>query len=605
MPRTYVILHLLIVLLFGINTQHAFSQAPDSVASAYTRGLRTDHWRLDIYKALCPAKGLDISFSERLTSARLVTINGDKWKDKVKGLLRIEKTFNPNFLIYTTASHFRYLDRQSGRGRDIKAYDAVLGLRWQNSLGTLPVAVGIKEDRRHSITDTGPMIRGGINLSQLKINDYIHRFRTYGNVDWLNRRNNSTLDVAYQVHRQFSGNATDTLTAGMLQQRRDYYLDSAGLIESRKGLNYQIQNRLTYPVGRTGKLRIRTGIAWRELAIHHVDKDDRSLQRKRNDYDTDLFIQHVISTQGFYSSFSIGITGNEERYKLGQTRSFSGRILATPDNRTKRTFAKIKIGYLWNHADSLDFSARIENTQYDTPDKANVDDHDELRWHTEIHFFHALSPWLKTHVRLSAHGNHLIYLSGQRSADNHWMRILRLQPSIIWTPNKRLRCIQRVNIMANYIDYDFEEMFPNLRSYLYRQLTIVDSVRYRLCNNINMVATYRLDLDENGKLHWSKWQEQRLLSRTAHAVALNFEYRPSPYWILAPGLFWYRRLGYQYTQGSEKLSSDFQHWGPSALLTYKESGLICSIYVQWNRTKLINSPSQNVTRVRLRCSWML
>ena len=46
-----------------------------------------------------------------------------------------------------------------------------------------------------------------------------------------------------------------------------------------------------------------------------------------------------------------------------------------------------------------------------------------------------------------------------------------------WAPSDRFEWTQHAQVMANYVDYDFESQMPSLRSYLYRRLVVSDSVR--------------------------------------------------------------------------------------------------------------------------------
>lgn|GEM_PF-3266006 len=592
-------------LLFTAMTVPAVAQTQDSLWTSYRRGLQTDHWTAGIHKRWTPARNTTLAFSEVLISDRLATsTEGDKWRDQINGSLNLEYWMHPRLKLLAECRQFRYNDRLSGLERDIQTHSAAVGVDWRSKIGRLPFKVGIVEDRRSRQIDSGPRVETGLEIPDLRLGQYRNTLYSRANADWLNRRQNHTLDVTYLAHRQFEGGTEDSLWVQVLNQRRDYYFDTAGLIESRHSEGYLLENRLHYDLGTNQQFSLRSGLQWKQLSIHHADEDQRQLQRRRDDFKSELHMS--ISTRGdsYHAVASMGFTTRQEQYELGVTQSLFGRSLATPDNQGRRNYAALHLGWRLRYSDSLHVVARIQKLQYDTPDEANVDDRDELRWRVEAQWIHAFSPWLESTLKLSANGDHIVYLSGQRSADNQWMRNLRLEPSLRWTPSPRWTWHQTARIMANYVDYDFESLLPNVRSYTYRRLAISDTVQYRVSGDIRLTVQYQMERDETGKLDWNRWQEQRMISRIAHDLNLGFAWHPSPYWRIAPGYHYYRRRGRQHGFDS-KISSDFIHWGPTLHIQYRERGLLWTLRVQMNRTKVLSRHIQRAARVQLKCRWAI
>ena len=328
-----------------------------------------------------------------MVSDRLATVQeGDKWKDQIHGALWVGREIGPGLEIVAKGTQFRFRDQQAGTDREIRTHAATLGLDWRTHRFRLPLDAGIKEDRQGGRTDTGPMLATGLEIPEALTGEWRHQLLARANADWLDRRQNRTLDASYLVHRRFGGATEDSLLAQLLRQRRDYYLDASGLVESRDEQSVQVENRLVYELGRRSFLWMRTGMAWRRLAIHHVTDDENRLQRRRDDFSAQLdlkarFPRPSVDGPGGFRPLRPGRKLRAGRF----TDPAVGRTLATPDNQSQQSHLSALVGWR-SGRDSLKVRARVERLRYDTPDQANVDDRDELRWRAEAAWIRGVFP---------------------------------------------------------------------------------------------------------------------------------------------------------------------------------------------------------------------
>ena len=66
----------------------------------------------------------------------------------------------------------------------------------------------------------------------------------------------------------------------------------------------------------------------------------------------------------------------------------------------------------------------------------------------------------------------------------------------------------------------------------------------------NGLAFYRLELDENGKLMWEEWLEQKLTERESHTLNIMMNHILGDIRMM-PGYTFYMRNGYRYTMSPE------------------------------------------------------
>jgi hypothetical protein len=259
------------------------------------------------------------------------------------------------------------------------------------------------------------------------------------------------------------------------------------------------------------------------------------------------------------------------------------------------------------------FFSSLQKLQYDTPDLANTDDRDELRFSADIQERHAFSETFEIRTGLAVNYLHQVYIYGEKSGDNNKIRILRFHPEIRWTPSRSFRLSQAAEVLANYVEYDYESLFPGVRSFLYRKFRLEDSVWVSLTPKILLFAHGRIELDENGKLLWSRWLQQRLVDSRSFSWTLSLDYRPFAGLHLMPGFAVYQRKGYRYPETvlpgagnpGKELNLNFRNQGPVLKIAYLDERLLFALTASTTQTRTLNAPKQVLTRIDLNMSWRL
>jgi hypothetical protein len=569
-------------------------------------------------------RGIRLRAAETVSSSRLeIRPSENKWKDQHQMVLRMEKELHPLWLGSLIATDQLFSDNQaflegtSASMSNIRIHSLEAELRFRKAFMAMPAGFGPKQDHRFGRTDNGLRYWAGLDVPAVDFAGYELSVDGNAQTDDLGRRRNEDLGLHAGVRRVFEEGVADSLQARWNRQRRDYYMSAEGDIESRSEQGREIANALTYRLSRALGLRVVGSLSARDLAIHSIVSSRRDKQRERRDFHAAGSAAMWFRSATFSAGLLVSQTGEEQNYWIAENRRLSPYFGASytnaPDNRSRLTTLSLRTAWRFTASDSLLLFSSLQRLRYDTPDLENVDDRDELRFWMDIQERHSFTDRLELRVGLSAHLFHQVYISGRKSADNNTVRILRFTPSLRWSLSERVRFSQSAEVLANYVEYDFEAMFPGIRSFLYRKFRIEDSVWVSLTPGIGLLLYGRFELDENGKFLWDRWLEQRLVDRKSHNVSVQLDIRPMAGMHLMPGYTVYSRKGYGYTESplpgikgpGKDLNLLFLNRGPTLKLAYTGDRLVAALTAGTTWTKTLQVSRQQLTRLDLTLSWRL
>ena len=607
--KFFLVLGILLIFL----PQKVIPNAQDSLYTGYNRGLNTDSWKGGfVYQKLFSTHSR-LHVYEAFSSSRLrVSPSEDKWKDQQNLLLNFSRLLTSRFSMNLFGSSLLFSDKQSGYRNDIRTHLLGIGMSYNGKNFQIPVFIGSKDDRRFGQTDQGLNYRVGMYAPHFRFGEYKNQFGAGCDGDEFRRRKNSSLSVSYLISRQFYAETSDTLMLSLNHHRRDYYVSESGIIESREEKEQRADNTLTYRIGSGFLCHLSGGISSRSLKISLMNGPEKGRKRERNDFNTLGAVRLFLRTPSFRGNMALSYTGTEQKYKLADVSSVSpyssSSLLSTPDNRSAYTTLSIKTGWKFLATDSLSFACSLQRYWYDTPDPANFDDRDELRYWLDFREIHTFSPNLMLHLSLHLNVLHFVYIYGEKSANNNWTRILRFSSAVSWRPSPRWKISQSAEVLANYVDYDFESYFTSVRSFLYRKFRFEDSTRVDLSPKMSLRFFYRLELDENGKFIWDRWLEQKLIDRHSHTLTLSMDYRPWRTFAISPGYTFYSRRGYRYDANTlatkeRELTLDFRSYGPYIQIYYHSDRLRFILTGSTISTKNINIERQVITRIEMGMNW--
>ncbi len=451
----------------------------------------------------------------------------EKWRDDTQFQILYKQPLWRAFdQIYLGESNV-FIDKQTGYANSATTHLLAWGIQ-TTLLGKLQFKsrFGEKWDKRQGQQDRGFYHQASLRLNPTLWQGYLNRFQLNWRGNKLGRRRNYDFLMTYKIAKEFYPGTLDSLMFQMNNNRRDYYISTNGDLESRREQNRRLLNRLVYPVSRHLQLRQFSDFYTRTTFISQILNAGTGGQRNREDTGMHTESELFFRKNRLRTSLGLIYTVQSETYTFSKSiraNPFSG-LLGMPDNKSSLFEIRSNFSFAPGSRDRLVFQNSVSRLRYDTPDTLNFDDRDELRtihllqW---THFFES-GPEFKMggNVRL----RHLVYIYSERSAENNWNRIFNLYSSLKINKSPRFEFKQRAEILANYTDYDFEYQLQQVKSYVFRELAITDSLRWNVFGKTNLMGFYRLEMEENGRLFWDTFAEQPLISRHNHYFSLQVDF---------------------------------------------------------------------------------
>ncbi len=183
----------------------------------------------------------------------------------------------------------------------------------------------------------------------------------------------------------------------------------------------------------------------------------------------------------------------------------------------QRTRLGLHLTYFPSETDSLVLESVAFRYRYDTPDKDDHNDRDELRYKFTVHGGWKIKPEYGIRARLEADLRHFVYLFSHRSSENRWSRLFSLSIEIPWSLGQ-FENTSRFAIMSNYSVYDFVPSKEEL-SRVYRSFTATDTLKILISDQLMLEVDFVCKLDDHGRLHWSKWVED--VSENGYGYSLS------------------------------------------------------------------------------------
>jgi hypothetical protein len=224
----------------------------------------------------------------------------------------------------------------------------------------------------------------------------------------------------------------------------------------------------------------------------------------------------------------------------------------------------------------------VRKRQYDTSDTANYDDRDRLRYEFDLHYGREITYYFRVHSRAQVTLEHLVYIFGQKSDQNHWSRIFRLEPGVSFEPHPKVHNSVRFELVANSTDYDFELDPAYIKSTIYRRYTAGDSLSWQVSRGWMLALKYFIDLEDGGRFLWDEWVQQISEEYRTHHLAVLLIRQTQVGIRFDAGLSLYDRKGWEYASepSGGTVKSPFLYlsrWGPLLHFSYPSAS---GVYIE-------------------------
>lgn len=474
---------------------------------------------------------------------KLISLD-DKWKDNNR--------FNAQYFLPVTETFSAILSARSNYLSDLQSgflnniYENTLLLQTPANIFQAVLVtpmVGYKWDKRVRSTDNGLQYGINVNIIEKSIGEYNTEGQVHFMRENLDLRRNNNYDFNVSLNRTFYKNTADTLQITRSNQRRDYYISLSGNIETRKENLQGFSNILRYDVFDQANVRILTELSSGEVDISSTDDNNTLIRRTRKD--NSFLIDIALETRlGSHNGrIYLTLANKEQRHasSVSGGKVFGSLPFDNPDNDSKRISLGLTAGGTVFRSHSYSIQGVLDKFQYDTPSENNNDDLDDFRFWFQGKYSIKINPRLSVSLISLASLDHQVYIFSQRSADNNWNRIFKAGGLVEYRSPSGFQIKSDFNVLANYIDYDFDDTFVQIRSFVFRRFKMKQFVSIPVTRKGRFETRLELNLEENGLLRWDEFVQNILSDRTILSGSLSYYYRVTPALEVTPGFSFYSR----------------------------------------------------------------
>lgn len=424
-----------------------------------------------------------------------------------------------------------------------------------DTLLVLTSIIGQQWERREGFDDKGLSASLSAQLSGFEYRGYRNDLDIFYEQEELGARLNRDLRFGYGLDKEFSDHSADRLEIYYHQKKYDYHIGGTKSIGTRTDTDQSLRNQLRYDPYEGWMLYLDTEL----IGSSHEDRTTTA-STLREEVNT----SNALTLHGEYAD----VTG-WTRLKV----DWGAQEDATGLKRDRGTSLEANISWSPTHSDSVSLLTAVRKRQYDTSDTANYDDRDRLRYELDLHYGHLFSSYFHFSTRAQTTLEHLVYIFGQKSDQNHWNRIFKLKPELSFEPHPQWRNIAGFELVTNMTDYDFELDPSFIKSTIYRRYTASDRIFWEISRGWFLNLEYTLDLEDNGRFLWDEWIEQISEEYRTHKATFIVVRQTQTGIRLNIGVSAYERKGWEFLLDPEygTVKSPFFYltrWGPLLHLSY-------------------------------------
>ncbi len=427
--------------------------------------------------------GLGIQLEDRFTSNLLIPgFLQRNWRD--------ENKFN-SYIFYKNSQNYYgiYLNSWS-----LIDKQTVLVSRYHNHAAGLKTVLqiadfvkvrpyaGYQYSRNRTYIDWGYDLGVDGKFDRINLGDYRTDLYLSTEYDLFPERENSANQINISINKRFSNIAEDSLYVNYLKSRQQYYSTTFGTIVDVNLETKNLRNILNYNISSRSVFQVNTILSDRKISDNTpANPNIRKVFRFENHfgyrYFSPAFLFHIGLNTYLETLDNIDIRTDSEAMQTGITTDFS---------------------FLFNQQDRLDIQLNFVKFQYDTPDmERNHDDRDEIRFVGWARYLHYLSPILSLEFAGYVNLFHKSYIFRQQSANNNWNRIYRIESSVHYHYGE-YRNTLRTQVLANYTAYDFDHLFDQTRSFIFRTYSISDSLVIPIVTRVYGGVYVEFELGDGG-----------------------------------------------------------------------------------------------------------
>jgi hypothetical protein len=241
-------------------------------------------------------------------------------------------------------------------------------------------------------------------------------------------------------------------------------------------------------------------------------------------------------------------------FSLEQGQHDFGRDINDEDVEEIFLGARVSTGL--SPRDSLEISGQVARSSFDPPHPDNFNQRDSFTSALKLTHRRRFSQALHLTTEAVVNLTHLVYLRSQRSANNNWTRNYGLYPTVRIRPWDFLTIDQSFGIAANYTEYDFDDLFTDIRSNIFRQARAASDICCRPGRELELTFNYTYRVEDFGRLiREDRWVEILSWDKSYQNFDLSAAYPLFSELTIIPNLGYSHRREYEHRQGGRHFTS--------------------------------------------------
>ena len=396
--------------------------------------------------------------------------------------------------------------------------------------------IGYQKSENRDIIDYGWDTGLDARLTGYPLGNYSTDARLQSDFDFYPARQNASNVMDVHIKTRFSAISSDSLAVNYSMNNQEYFAQNGLDLIHLEIENRSLHNFLYYASGINSRFEMVTMLASRN--IH----DDSPLVLGNDDVPNQRVVMRIenhFNYRADYSKFNL-MMGVHTFQETQDNQKVS------TDSKSLHTSLITNFLYRPDYGDEIDLRLSFIKFQYETPDSiTNNDDRDEIRFIGQLNYLHRFSPLLLFNLEFYANFFHKMYIFEEQSANNNWNRIYRLGAGVSYNYNDFSNTVQTY-VLANYTVYDFDRLFSETRSFVFRKYVLADSLRIPLINDFVLAFYGRLELEDRGTFFTADFTQRVLESGENIFYDVFLQKRQLLRFTMDLGLTVYRRRGWRH-----------------------------------------------------------
>lgn len=487
--------------------------------------------------------------------------------------------------------------------------------------------LGLTNNRQIGENNNGLVYGLELETKKLNISDFDLDSEIKLKNEDISPRKNFTRLIGFNLLNNFDRSISNDFMFRFSKNRKDFYFSADSLIsknfniknniQSRIETHYIVSNKLVFvelfnnlnfeSEGKFSFRQVNREIRYKLTDIQNLPNFDSEVDELKLEFDAAL----IYNSEKLKSNLRILINERNEKNKIlsyeGMNQIlFEQRKESEEQKNNTSIYGTIAIGtdYIISTKDRISLNVYQSKLKYDTPSILNDDDRDEMLSIIRLEYYRKINPFFSIFINTEGSQSHLVYIFASRSSNNNINRVIRLRSGSELN-SSLINSTNIFEVSANYTSYDFEDLNSNLRSFSYRQLTLLDSTQLLITKRLGLNFLGYVKLSEQGDFNWGSFSERpkRYLKEIFLEPKLTYSFEN---YYFTFGIRFFDLSTFNYKDRKRVFDNSYISYGPVSFIGARLfKNLTLNFYGYYERIKLSNSQPRQQATMNFIVNWIL